>query len=106
MRTLLLCTAAALVLTGCGFDEPPAPDAVVSAPAVAPAEVDDPCTAVVLSLLDGQLVALPSADGATYDKAGKVADLFQQRYDAVIAATGVEAARAQYAGEISTACQG
>ncbi len=102
-----MCTAAALALAGCGFEDPPQrADTVVSAPAVAPADVDDPCTAIVLSLLDGQLVPLPSADGATYDKAGAVADEFQQRYDEVIAASGVEAARAKYAADVQKACQG
>lgn len=99
---------AALVVSGCGFQEPPAPSsgAVATAAAVAPPVVTDPCTDIVLTLLDGQLNGLPSADPATFDKAGRVADHFQARYDAVIASAGVDAARAQYAAEVSAACAG
>lgn len=105
-RTCLLLTA--LVLSGCGFEKPPAPssEGAVPAPAVSPPTVADPCTDVVLTLLDGQLNGLPSADPATFDKAGRVADQFQARYDAVIASAGVEAARVQYAPEVSAACTG
>lgn len=105
-RTCLLLTAA--VLAGCGFEEPPAPvaDAVVSNPAVAPAQVDDPCTDVALTLLDGQLNGLPSADPVTFEKAERIVEQFVARYDAVIASAGVEAARAQYADEIQAACAG
>ncbi len=98
----------ALALTGCGFEQPPPPaaDAAGSAPAVAPAQVDDVCTDIVLTLLDGQLVPLPSADAATFDKARAVTEQFQPRYDQVIASSGVEAARAQYADDIQAACTG
>ena len=108
---LLLAVGTSVVLSGCGFEDPPPPVAasplpVLSGPAVPPAQVDDPCTAVALTLLDGQLGGLPSADPAALDKGGRVADQFQVRYDAVIASTGVEAARAQYTAEISAACAG
>lgn len=99
---------AALALSGCGFEQPPAPASggVATSPAVAPPVVTDPCTDVVLTLLDGQLNGLPSADPATFDRAGRVADQFQARYDAVIASAGVDAARAQYAAEVQAACTG
>ena len=106
---LLLAVGTSLVLAGCGFEEPPSvagPTPLPSGPVVPPAQVADPCTAVALSLLDGQLGGLPSADPAATDKGGRVADAFQARYDAVIASTGVEAARAQYTDEISAACAG
>lgn len=102
-RTCLL--LGALVLTGCGFEEPPAVGGG-TAPAVAPAHVDDPCTNIVLTLLDGQLNGLPTADPATFDKAGRVADAFQVRYDEVIASSGIDAARATYAADIEAACTG
>ncbi len=100
---LLLVT---LLLTACGFEEPPAPSAGSVAPAPSPPPVTDPCTDVALTLLDGQLNGLPSADPAAFDKAGRVADAFQARYDAVIASTGVAAARAQYTAEVQAACAG
>jgi hypothetical protein len=106
MRTLLTCTAATLVLTGCGFDDPPATEAESVVQTIAPAQADDPCTAVALSLLDGLLLPLPSADPASGEKGGRVAEQFQVRYDEVIAASGVEAARAQYADDIEAACKG
>lgn len=106
LRACLLLSA--LALAGCGFEEPPAPSSggAVTPPAVSPPTVTDPCTDIVLTLLDGQLNGLPSADPATFDKAGLIADQFQARYDAVIAGSGVEAARAQYAAEVSAACTG
>jgi hypothetical protein len=100
---------AALVLTGCGFEEPP-PSSSRSAPnpslpAVPPATgVTDPCTAFALSLLDGQLDVLPSASPEQAEKGAAVADEFQARYDEVIAASGVEAARERYAEEVAAAC--
>ena len=109
-RACLLLTA--LLLTGCGFEEPPPPapdpvaEPVISAPAVAPAQVDDPCTDVALTLLDGQLNGVPSADPAILQKAEKVVEQFVARYDAVIVSAGVEAARAQYTDEIRAACAG
>lgn len=104
-RTALL--LAALALTACGFEEPPAPPAAatVVTPA-APPPMTDPCTDVALTLLDGQLNGLPSADPVAFDKAGRVADAFQARYDAVIASKGVPAARAQYTAEVQAACAG
>ena len=102
-RTCLLLLA--LALTGCGFDEPPPPSSgVLTAPS--PAPVDDPCTDVALTLLDGQLNGLPSADPVTFDKANAVVAQFVERYDAVIASAGVPAARAQYAAEVEAACKG
>lgn len=105
LRPLLLAAAAA-VLAGCGFEEPPPPSvAGSSAPApVSPPQVQDPCASYALTLLDGQLQGLPSVDPATSDRAGRVADEFQARYDEVIVASGIEAARAQYTDEITTAC--
>jgi hypothetical protein len=100
---------AAIVLTGCGFEEPPsatsqpAPDP--SLPAVPPAAgITDPCTAFALSLLDGQLDVLPSATPEQAERGAAVANAFQARYDEVIAASGVEAARERYAEEIAAAC--
>ena len=104
-RLLLL----AVLLTGCAFEEPPAPSAGVSeAPAVpASAEpVGDACTDIAITLLDGQLNGLPSAEPTAFDKANRVVAQFVQRYDAVIATAGVEAARAQYTDEIRAACAG
>ena len=105
-RTCLL--LAALALSACGFDDPPVPaaDPVVSAPAVPAAPAADPCTEVALTLLDGQLNGLPSAEPSSFDKGARVADQFQQRYDAVIAGAGVEAARTTYAKQIQAACAG
>jgi hypothetical protein len=99
----------AIVLTGCGFEEPPPgtsqPAPNPSLPAVPPAAgVTDPCTAFALSLLDGQLEELPSASPEEAEKGANVADEFQARYDEVIAASGVEAARERYAGDIAAAC--
>lgn len=96
-----------LVLAGCGFEEPPAPTTAGATLAPAPPPpVADPCTDIVLTLLDGQLNGLPSADPVVFDKAGRVADQFQARYDAVITSAGVGAARAQYTAEVQAACAG
>lgn len=104
-RACLLLTA--LALSGCAFEEPPTPvGAAVEAPAPSPPPVTDPCTDIALTLLDGQLNGLPSADPASFDKAGRVADAFQARYDAVIASSGVAAARTQYTEEVTAACTG
>lgn len=106
MRLALLLLT--VLLTGCGFDDPPAPARSApdpSAPAVAPAPgVEDPCTAFALSLLDGQLDGLPSASPEQAEKGSAVADEFQLRYDEVITASGVEAARERYAEQIAAAC--
>lgn len=109
-----LLAAAALGLTGCGFDEPPP---VSQAPATqqtpsggdvpavpAPTGSLGPCTAVALTLLDGQLNGLPSASPEQTDKANKVVEQFVARYDEVIVASGVPAAREQYTSQVATAC--
>ena len=101
-RTCLLLTA--LLLSACSFEEPPTTGGVVTAPP--PPPVSDPCTDVALTLLDGQLNGLPSADPATFDKANAVVAQFVTRYDAVIASSGVAAARAQYTAEVQAACTG
>ena len=103
-RTCLLLTA--LALTGCGFEEPPAPAAPVLTQAPVPSPVGDPCTDVALTLLDGQLNGVPSADPETLVKANSVVEQFVARYDAVIVSAGVEAARTQYAAEVQAACAG
>lgn len=103
---LLLLAAAVAAVVGCSFEEPPRPVASTPAPAVTPAQVQvqDPCTSYVLTLLDGQLNGLPTVDEPTRDRAGRVADEFQVRYDEVIAASGIAAARERYTGEITAAC--
>ena len=95
----------ALALAGCGFEEPPPPASGVPA-APSPPPVSDPCTDVALTLLDGQLNGLPSADPVTFDKANAVVAQFVERYDAVITSSGVPAARAQYTAEVEAACKG
>lgn len=109
MRLAPLLIVATLALAGCGFEDPPPsasqPAPNPSLPAVPPATgVDDPCTAFALSLLDGQLDGLPSASPEQAEKGAAVADEFQARYDEVIAASGVEAARERYAEQIAAAC--
>lgn len=100
----LLAAAALAALAGCSFEEPPTPAAATPAPAVAPAEVQDPCAHYAITLLDGQLNGLPAVDEPTRERAGRVADEFQVRYDEVIAAAGVAAARTRYVEEITAAC--
>ena len=107
IRLLLAAGALSVALTGCSFEEPP-PVETAEAPAPVPsdADIDDPCTAYAVALLDGLLNPLPEVDEATRAKAVSVADQFQVRYDEVIAAQGVEAARAEYADDIGAACAG
>lgn len=99
-----------LVLTGCGFEDPPAPAAAPTSsaeqPAPSPVPVGDSCTDVALTLLDGQLNGVPSAGPETLVKANKVVEQFVQRYDQVIVASGVPAARAEFADEVQAACAG
>lgn len=106
MRPLLLvlATATLLPLAGCSFQDPPT-TAPLQAPSPAPPEAQDPCTQVALSLLDGQLEALPSADPEAMVRANAVVAEFVDRYDAVLVASGVPAARAALAGEVAAACQ-
>ena len=101
-RVLLL---AVVGVTGCSVQQPPtaAPSSVVLA-TPAPGEAQDPCTQVALSLLDGQLEALPSADPAALTRANDVVAAFVARYDAVITSAGVPAARARFAPEVGAAC--
>ncbi len=68
--------------------------------------VGDPCTDVALTLLDGQLNGLPSAAPEVYDRANQVVAKLVQRYDAVLASSGVAAARAQLTPEVQAACAG
>jgi hypothetical protein len=102
-----------LLLTACSFDEPPPPAPAAqqslpgpSAPAVPPAQIEDPCTNIAITLLDGQLNGLPTAPPEVFDKANAVVAQFVERYDAVIVSDGVEAARAEYVDEIAAACAG
>jgi hypothetical protein len=108
IRLLLAAVTVALVLTGCGFDEPPPPPGLAAEPAPVPsdADIDDPCAAYAVALLDGLLNPLPEVDEATMLKAIAVTEQFQTRYDEVIAAQGVEAARAEYTDDILAACAG
>lgn len=97
---------AAIVLTGCGFEDPPP----AAAPSVAPVPGDftheDGCTAYAVTVLDGLLNGLPSVDPETAVRANGIVEDFVSRYDAVIAAEGIEAARAEYVDDIQAACQG
>jgi len=105
-----------LALSGCAFEEPPAPSSGSAAPvapvapvvtqAPGPAPVGDPCTDLALTLLDGQLNGVPSADPETAVKANAVVEQFVARYDQVIVSSGVEAARAQFSDEVQAACAG
>ena len=102
-----------LALSGCAFEEPPAPSSGSAAPvapvvtqAPVPAPVGDPCTDLALTLLDGQLNGVPSADPETAVKANAVVEQFVARYDEVIVSSGVAAARAQFGGEVQAACAG
>lgn len=105
IRLLLAASGLCLALTACGFEEPPPPGQDAEpAPVPSDADIEDPCTARAVALLDGLLNPLPSADEQTAAKAGLVADEFQVRYDQVIAAQGIEAARAQYTDDIAGAC--
>jgi len=101
---------AVLALSGCGFEEPPAPSSGGAAPVVTqapvPVPVGDPCTDLALTLLDGQLNGVPSADPETAVKANAVVEQFVARYDEVIVSSGVAAARAQFGGEVQAACAG
>lgn len=102
---LLLAAVAVAALAACSFEEPPTPAVATPAPAVSPAEVTDPCADYALTLLDGQLNGLPEVDEPSRERAGRVADEFQVRYDEVITASGIEAARARYLEEITAACR-
>jgi len=102
-----------LVLSGCAFEEPPAPSsggaasvAPVATQAPSPVPVGDPCTDLALTLLDGLLNGVPSADPETAVKANAVVEQFVARYDEVIVSSGVAAARAQFSGEVQAACAG
>lgn len=105
IRPLLAAAAVALALTGCAFEEPP-PQGQPAEPAPIPsdADIDDPCTAYAVALLDGLLNPLPVVDDATKNKAIAVTGEFQVRYDEIIAAQGIEAARAEYTDDITAAC--
>ena len=115
--TLLAGLLAAITLPSCGFEEPPptgqpptaAPSEDLSgtAPAVpAPSGTLDPCTDFALTVLDGQLNGLPSVSPEQSDKANVVVTAFVERYDAVIVADGVAAARERYTSEVAAACAG
>ena len=103
-RVCLLLTA--LLLTGCSFEEPPPPSTAPPAALPSPTPVGDPCTDVALTLLDGQLNGVPSADPETVVKANAVVEQFVARYDQVIVSSGVAAAREQFTAEVQAACAG
>lgn len=107
-RTCLLLLS--LALAGCSFEPPPTPAGATLPPAEqlppSPVPVGDPCTDVALTLLDGQLNGVPSADPETVVKANAVVEQFVARYDAVIVSKGVAAAREQFTAEVMAACAG
>lgn len=108
LRLLLVALTVSLALTGCGFEDPPPAGQQAEEPAPVPsdADIDDPCTAYAVALLDGLLNPLPVVDEATRDKAIAVTGQFQVRYDEIIASQGIEAARAEYVDDITAACAG
>jgi hypothetical protein len=109
-RALLL-AAALIALPACSFEEPPPP--ADSAPTVpgpdqpavpAPSGSFGPCTDYALTLLDGQLVGLPSVSPQVADRGNAVVKQFVQRYDEVIVSSGIPAARERFTPEIVAAC--
>ncbi len=97
---------AALSVSGCGFQDTPttATPPVVGSPAPAAGEPQDACTQIALSTLDGLLNGMPSGTPQDTVQANDVVAEFVVRYDQVITASGVPAARAQYAQEVGAAC--
>ena len=96
-----------LLTAGCSVQD--TPTATPSGPAsVAPSrgpEAQDPCTQLALTRLDGQLGEEPSAPPEAVVRANEVVAEFVERYDKVLVASGVDAARAALAADVGAACQ-
>lgn len=111
LATALRATAglatAALATAGCSVQDVPTAGSTSPPPVAVSAvpEAQDPCTQVALTLLDGQMQGVPSADPATLVRANEVVAQFVARYDQVMVASGVPAARAALAPEVGAACQ-
>ena len=107
LRVTALLVPAVLVTAGCSVQDVPTAGSVSPSPVVVSAvpEAQDPCTQVALTLLDGQLQGVPSADPASLVRANEVVAQFVARYDRVMVASGVPAARAALAVEVAAACQ-
>lgn len=108
--SLLLAGATTLLVAGCGFDSTPGaapvtPLADVGSPVPAPGEAQDGCTQLALTLLDGLLNGVPSTSPEQALRANEVVQQFVAQYDRVIVASGVPAARAQFAQQVAQACQ-
>ena len=107
LRVTALLVPAVLVTAGCSVQDVPTAGSVSPPPVVVSAvpEAQDPCTQVALTLLDGQLQGVPSADPASLVRANEVVAQFVVRYDQILVASGVPAARAALAPEVAAACQ-
>ena len=106
-RSHLTSGVAVLVLlaAGCSVQDTPTPSGLASvAPSRGP-EAQDPCTQLALTRLDGQLGEEPSAPPEAVVRANEVVAEFVERYDKVLVASGVDAARAALAADVGAACQ-
>lgn len=103
-----LLTAAGLAVLACSCsveDSPPVAATTPAAAVSAAPEAQDPCTQLALSRLDGQLAEEPSAAPERSVRANEVVAQFVQRYDEVLVASGIAAARAEVAADVAAACQ-
>lgn len=107
----------ALLAAGCSVQDTPtasspgvgpsgvAPSGLASvAPSRGP-EAQDPCTQLALTRLDGLLGEEPSAPPEAVVRANEVVAEFVERYDKVLVASGVDAARAALAADVGAACK-
>ncbi|MBC7374763.1 MAG: hypothetical protein H7323_12310 [Frankiales bacterium] len=101
-----------LLAAGCSVQDTPTalpsgltPSGLASVSPSRGPEAQDPCTQVALTRLDGQLGEEPSAPPTALVRANEVVAEFVERYDKVLVASGVDAARAALAADVGAACK-